>query len=64
MMSLIPVLAKFAGFGLDLFVRNRTRNAALKENFNAFLARFNVDSKRSAELHEEYNQLKDKNKTE
>lgn len=57
-MSFIPLVSKVVGFGLDLFIRNRAQREQLKANFDAFVRKFDTDSRESGNMHKEYGDMK------
>jgi hypothetical protein len=55
---MIGLISKVVIFGIDLFVRNRARSDSLKANFEAFLKKFDRDSQKAGNLHNDYEDLK------
>jgi hypothetical protein len=56
--GLIPLVSKVVIFGINLFIRNRVKREAMKANFDAFVKKFDGDSKESGKLHRDYEELR------
>lgn len=54
----LGLIEKIVIFAIDLFFRNRAKKEALKKNFREFLKQSAGNSTRSAELHEEIDNVK------
>jgi hypothetical protein len=58
MIGLMPLVSKVIIFGIDLFVRNRAKREALKANFQAFVDKFDKETKESGNLHRDYEEMR------